>query len=107
MDKTKDAAKIPKIVNKYRGDKSLRDFASDLTKDLPGESITHQSIKYWIDGTFYPNRYFLVRLILKCRDWRMDFASEILAALYPDIYGETIEKLPVLERMKLSRKVTK
>lgn len=79
---------IQTIVINYRKSRklSLRAFASALVEKTTGESITHQSIKNWEDGTATPNYGFLMMLAMRCRDWRGDFAFDCLAARNPAIY---------------------
>jgi hypothetical protein len=76
---------ISLIVNRYRGEKSLRDFAGDLSSKLP-EPISHQSIKNWEDRETIPPYYLFLAIALHNDDWRRTFALEILAVLKPDLY---------------------
>lgn len=78
---------IPQIVRKYRvqHDASLRAFADMLNDNAP-QSVTHQTIKNWEDGTHLPNYYYLLSLAIHNTDWRRDFAFDALAALKPDLY---------------------
>jgi len=76
---------ISLIVTRYRGEKSLRDFASDLSSKMP-ESISYQTIKNWEDGATKPRYYEISAIALQNEDWRRQFALEILAVLRPDLY---------------------
>ena len=84
---------IPEIISKYRGEKSLRDFAADLSSRMP-ESISHQTIKNWEDGTTKPGYYEMLAISLHNADWRRQFALEILAVLKPEYFQpDTIQKI--------------
>ncbi|OGC95327.1 MAG: hypothetical protein A2W25_05265 [candidate division Zixibacteria bacterium RBG_16_53_22] len=76
--------KISEIISKYRGDKSLRDFATDLSEKMP-ESISHQTIKNWEEG-IKPQYYTILAIFITYDDWRGAFALEILRVLKPELY---------------------
>lgn len=76
---------ISLIVKRYRGEKSLRDFAGDLSSKMP-EPISYTSIKNWEDEIFLPAYYPILAIALNNEDWRRQFALEILAVLKPDYY---------------------
>ena len=83
---------ISLIVTRYRGEKSLRDFAADLSSKLP-EPISYVSIKNWEDKVFIPAYYPILAIALHNDDWRRQFALEILAVLKPEYYQpDTIQK---------------
>lgn len=80
---------IQKIVSEYRKQRglSLRDFAAELSEGLkPQDHVTYETIRNWENGTYQPNFQLLTTLALTVRDWRGDFAFDILAAMKPDIY---------------------
>jgi transcriptional regulator with XRE-family HTH domain len=80
---------IQKIVSIYRKQKclSLRDFASELSEGLNKEDqVTYETIRNWERGEYKPNFPLLMVLVMKTRDWRMEFAFDILAAMKPEIY---------------------
>jgi transcriptional regulator with XRE-family HTH domain len=80
---------IQEIISKYRKQRnlSLRAFAKELSEGLKKEDkVTYQTIKNWEDGIHKPNFQFLMSLAMTVRDWRGDFAFDILAAMKPDIY---------------------
>jgi len=100
---------IQKIVSVYRKQKcsSLRDFARDLSDGLNKEDqVTYETIRNWERGEYKPNFGLLMTLVMKTRDWRMDFAFDILAAMRPEIYepmtqiGRDALKLAALEKEK-------
>lgn len=74
---------IPSILRKYRNGSSLRDFAQQLSENLP-EPISHQSIKNWEDGTHQPAYYLMIAVALHYEDWRREFALEILGETHPE-----------------------
>ena len=77
------------IVSKYRKqrDLSLRAFAAELSEGLkPQDHVTYETIRNWENGVTEPNFQLLITLALTVRDWRGDFAFDILAAMKPDIY---------------------
>ena len=73
------------IVTRHRGEKSLRDFANDLSARMV-EPISYQTIKNWEDGTFIPAYNTVLAIALQSDDWRRQFALEILAVLKPEFY---------------------
>jgi transcriptional regulator with XRE-family HTH domain len=80
---------IQHIVKEYRKERglSLRKFADALTENTNhGIEISHQSIKNWEDAVTEPEFSFVMTLALTARDWRMDFAFDVLAAMRPEIY---------------------
>ncbi len=76
---------ISLIVTRHRGEKSLRDFAGDLSSKMI-EPISYQTIKNWEDGTFIPAYNTVLVIALQNDDWRRQFALEILAVLKPELY---------------------
>ena len=77
---------ISKIVSSFRGDKSLRDFAADLSSKLP-QPISHQTIKNWEDQVFIPEYYPMLAIAMHYSDWRREMALKILAVLKPELYA--------------------
>lgn len=75
---------ISLIIIRYRGEKSLREFASDLSSKT-FEPISFMTIKDWEDMKYLP-RTRTVLPILQYDDWRRQFALEILAVLNPKYY---------------------
>jgi len=76
---------ISLIVARHRGEKSLRDFAADLSVKMV-EPISYQTIKNWEDGATRPAYYLVLAIALHNDDWRRTFALEILAVLKPELY---------------------
>jgi hypothetical protein len=76
---------IPTIISKYRGEKSLRTFAAEVSERMP-EPITYQTIKNWEDEVTRPSYYFMLAIALHNDDWRRTMALEILAVLKPGYY---------------------
>ncbi len=76
---------ISMIVKRYRGEKSLRGFASDLSSRMD-KPITYQTIKNWENGNRIPDYYFILAIALQNDDWRRQFALEILAILKQELY---------------------
>ncbi len=84
---------ISMIVKRYRGEKSLRDFAGDLSSRMD-KPITYQTIKNWEDGTRQPDYYFILAVSLQNDDWRRQFALEILAVIKPELYsGKKLKRI--------------
>lgn len=92
---------ISQIVQHYRWlagtsdrEATLRAFSAELNEALQplGRSISYQSIKNWEDGRYLPDAFSMLRLAQIARyDWRGDFATDILAALYPESYQPASE----------------
>ena len=74
---------VSHIFKSYRGAKSLRKFAAELSQKLP-DHISHQSIKNWEDGRYIPNYYKFGEIARVYDDWRRSLALEIRQALRPD-----------------------
>ena len=100
---------IQYVVKEYRKQRglSLRKFADELTENTNyGIAISHQSIKNWEDSVTEPEFSFVMILALTARDWRMDFAFDILAAMKPEIYepmtsiGQDALKMATTEKEK-------
>ena len=80
---------IQQIVSTYRKQRglSLRDFARELSEGLKEEdSVTYETIRNWERGEYRPNFGLLMTLVMTARDWRMNFAFDVLAAMRPEIY---------------------
>ena len=79
------------IIREYRKQRkmSLRAFAGALSSGV--DDISHQTIKNWEDGVYKPDFSFLVGLALTTRDWRGDFAFDLLAAMRPGLYPPVTE----------------
>jgi hypothetical protein len=76
---------IPSIVSRYRGEKSLKEFAANLSGNMP-KLVSYQSIKNWEDGIYKPAFYLILAIALHNDDWRRQFALDILAVLKPEYY---------------------
>ncbi len=76
---------ISRIVKRHRGEKSLREFADDLSSKMV-EPISHQTIKNWEDGIKLPAYNTVLAIALQNDDWRRTFALEILSVLKPKLY---------------------
>jgi hypothetical protein len=81
--KNKNNSSIRLIIQSYRGGKSLRKFAAEISEKLP-EKISYQSIKNWEDGRYIPNYYKFGEVARIYDDWRRTLALEIRQALRPD-----------------------
>jgi transcriptional regulator with XRE-family HTH domain len=80
---------IQKIVSSYRKQRnlSLREFARELSEGLnKEEQVTYETIRNWERGEYKPNFPLLMTLVMKTRDWRMDFGFDILSAMRPEFY---------------------
>lgn len=73
------------IVARYRGEKSLREFAADLSSNTK-EPISFATIKDWEDKKYLPRTRTILPIALKYDDWRREFALELLAELDPKEY---------------------
>jgi len=77
---------ISLIVARHRGEKSLREFAADISSGNSVQMISYQTIKNWEDGTRRPSYNTILAIALQNEDWRRRFALEILAVLKPEFY---------------------
>jgi len=87
MNETNGA--IGQIIAAYRaeisggkGSLTYREFAAKLSEGF-STPIPHQSIEAWEKGRWNPGMPFLDGIGRMTSDWRHDFASDLLAALYP------------------------
>src|SRR4030042_1716860 len=87
---------ISSIVARYRGEKSLREFAADLSSKMP-ELISQQTIKNWEDGGTKPSSNLMLAIALNNDDWRRQFALDILAVLNPEFYSPDPIRIDPLE----------
>ncbi len=78
-----EAEKISALVKELRKAKGLTldEFGKDL--DASGQSIWQ-----WENKQHLPNKYDMVRLVLKRNGWVRQFALKVLAVLDPDVWGE-------------------
>ncbi len=77
---------ISQIVKQYRGEKSLREFAADISSGM-SDTVAYTSVKNWEDSVFLPAHYLILAIALSNDDWRREFALKILAILDPDNYS--------------------
>lgn len=91
---------VAQIVHDYRRmlgtshrQATLRQFAESLSDALHsmGRAVSYQSIKNWGDRRYLPDTLLMMRLAKAARDWRADFATDILAAMYPEDYQPATE----------------
>jgi hypothetical protein len=92
---------VAQIVEEYRvlsgssaKQATLRAFAGNLSDALVamGRKVSYQSVKNWQDRRYLPDGYLMLRLAQAgSHDWRGEFASDILAAIYPDSYEPATE----------------
>jgi len=89
---------ISLIVKRYRGSKSLREFAADISSKSP-QPISHVTIKNWEDQVFVPEYYPMLAIALHNDDWRRQFALDILAVLKPEFYSPDPIKFDPLNKI--------
>lgn len=69
---------------------SFAKFAVALTDVVEsyGFSVSYQSIKNWEDGVFRPDYAFIMQLSIHAPQgsWQRAFASDLLAAQWPELY---------------------
>lgn len=70
---------ISTVVKKYKKQQglNLRQFAEAIS-DASGDSYTRQAIHQWEHGITRPDKFALVKIVMKATDWRLDFATECL-----------------------------
>lgn len=85
---TEKKKRISKIVKKYRGEKSLRDFSDELTNGLDTVTISYQSVFHWEHGEYMPKVNTLLTLISQTDDWRRKFAGELLKIVDDFVYSK-------------------
>jgi len=73
------------IIARYRGEKSLREFAADLNSKTY-EPLSYQTISDWENGKYLPRYRTILPIALQYDDWRRQFALEILQELKPEFY---------------------
>lgn len=80
--------KLSEVVRAYRDEQglSLRDFAAQLSAELPQDGISYQSVRNWETGEHAPNYHLLVTLMMHSGGWQRDFAFDCLAAINPEYY---------------------
>lgn len=80
---------------------SLREFSQALSAALEplGGTVSHQTVKNWEDRANLPKITLLRQLTLYARDWRRDFALDMLAAMQPEDHAPATD----IGRRALSR----
>lgn len=83
-------SKISQIVRIYRAEQglTLEAMAESLREQMSGtmfSNLSRQAIGLWERGTL-PNVIFLIRVTRMYDDWRREFASDILAAIEPELF---------------------
>jgi hypothetical protein len=89
MNEMNPQTAVGQIIEAYRkelgdgkGPLPYREFAAKLSADF-STPVPHQSIESWEKGRWNPSMPFLDALATMTRDWRHDFANDLLASLYP------------------------
>lgn len=92
---------VAQIVREYRllqGEDQrlapLRAFAGALSEALRSfdGGVSYQTIKNWGDRRYLPNPFTMLQISQGAhRDWRGDFAEDILAVLHPETYRPASE----------------
>lgn len=96
-------AETYEIVKIYRTGQrlSLRDFADRINEKLINTGVTYGTVNRWEDEKrpYEPDMRLLFECLATYKDWRANWASECLAAMYPDLFQSGIVrvKLPVAE----------
>ncbi|MBT3390356.1 MAG: helix-turn-helix transcriptional regulator [Chloroflexi bacterium] len=81
---------ISTITTKYREEQELtqEQFGEVLFEHVPGMSAkSRQNISAWEKGNQQPLYQDVVLVLLYHRDWRFDWAHEVLAVLKPHIWA--------------------
>lgn len=73
---------IPSIIKHYRSDKSLREFAAEL-------SVSHAAIQQWESGETEPTNERISAFVNDPRDW----VRELGQALFMARNGKTLKTL--------------
>ncbi len=78
---------IGRVTRQYRTERelSMQAFANAIGQVLK-DGLTRQCVWNWEHAISTPEYWLLVELVLKTRDWRMDFAGDVLAILNPKSY---------------------
>lgn len=94
-------AKISTITRKYRREEKLtqEQLGGLLFDDIPGvDGKSKQTISNWENDKDQPLYQDVVLVFLWYRDWRYEWAREVLAVLKPNIWGKGVEiYMPVFE----------
>jgi hypothetical protein len=80
------------IVSKYRGDRSLREFAGELSSKMP-VPISYETIRNWESGT-KPAYYLILAIAMHNDDWRRQMALDILAVMNPEYKPDPLGGCP-------------
>ena len=84
MNRSEKKLEISRIVERRKGDSSLREFASRLSEGAGDLNISFQTVNNWLNGDFLPDTKTLLKL-LSLNDWRSEFAVELLNVIDPTI----------------------
>jgi len=90
-------AEIFEVVKAYRKTQklSLREFASEINKQLMNTSVTYATVSRWEDKD-HPNEPDL-RLLFEClatyRDWKAVWAKDCLQSMFPDLFQSGVIRI--------------
>ena len=90
------------VVRKYRARLGMRKrplsfarFAEELNQPVQqlGLQISYQTVKNWEDGIHRPDYFFTMQLANHAsqQSWQHDFALDLLAVQWPDLYAPASE----------------
>ena len=92
---------IGEVVVKYLDQQklTLRGFA-DAISEATGLNLSHVTIINWRNANTIPETDLMISLLIHSRDWRFDFAMDVLRAKRPDIWGDTGELRKAMENLR-------
>jgi len=74
---------------------SFARFAEELNQTVQhlGLQVSYQTVKNWEDGIHRPDYFFTMQLANHAsrQSWQHDFALDLLAVQWPDLYSEGSE----------------
>lgn len=92
---------IYEVTKRYRAAQglSLRNFADEINKHLTNTGVTYGTVNRWEDEShpYEPDMRLLFECIATYSDWRAQWASDCLQAMFPDLFqsGTIRVELPI------------
>jgi len=76
------------VTSEYRErlDLTYRAFAEALNEHLVNMSISHVTIMNWEKGITDPNERFVLTCLVAYRDWRRQWAIDVLCGTLPEVF---------------------
>lgn len=85
---------VQDVVTRYVGETNLplRKFAAELTASVKA-NISHVAVQNWMVGKNEPATDLMLQVLVAHRDWRRNFALEVLREKMPEVFADGVGEL--------------